>query len=437
MAVQLASAKTSTREGPRATASGEQSLRICLLGYRSHPFSGGQGVYIKYLSKALIEAGHSVDVISGAPYPELDERVGLIRMPSLGLFESEERLSAFRLKFLWNPTELFEWASVMTGGFPEPETFARRAAKYLKARPDDYDIVHDNQCLAYGLLDIEKSGTPLVATIHHPITRDRQIELNAAKNFFYRLLVRRWNSFLHMQGRVIRKLKHVVTVSETSRHDASRGFGVPEEALTVIYNGIDTSEYEPRPNIERNPKRLMATASADAPLKGLRFLLTAYANLLKEDPDLELVVIGEPKPDGETAKLIKKLALDGKITFRRGVTTETVVDLYAEAAIAIVPSLYEGFGLPAGEAMACGVPVISTTGGALPEVVGDAGISVPPGDAQALECAIRDLLRNPALQKTVGEAGKSRIQDLFSWEKVAHELTDYYRGVIEDAHRPV
>ncbi len=434
MAVQLAEDQLSSPALQHAEVGVEAPLRICLLGYRSDPFSGGQGVYIKYLSKALVEAGHSVDVISGAPYPDLDQRVGLIRMPSLGLFESEERFSAFRLNFLWRPTDLFEWCSVLTGGFPEPETFSRRAAQYLKMHRADYDIVHDNQCLAYGLLDIEKSGLPLVATIHHPITKDRDIELAAARNFFFRLLVRRWNSFLHMQGRVIRRLSHVVTVSEQSRRDASKGFGVTEDALTVIYNGIDTDEYQPRPDVTRNPKRLMATASADAPLKGLRFLLIAYANLLKDDDELELVVIGKPKPDGETAKLIQQLSLEGKIDFRRGISTKAVVDLYAEASIAIIPSLYEGFGLPAGEAMACGVPVVSTTGGALPEVVGNAGVSIPPGDADALELAIRSLLDDPERRQTLGARGKARIHELFSWQKVASQLSSYYRKVIADAH---
>lgn len=434
MAVQLAEDQLSSPALQHAEVGVEAPLRICLLGYRSDPFSGGQGVYIKYLSKALVEAGHSVDVISGAPYPDLDQRVGLIRMPSLGLFESEERFSAFRLNFLWRPTDLFEWCSVLTGGFPEPETFSRRAARYLEMHRADYDIVHDNQCLAYGLLDIEKSGLPLVATIHHPITKDRDIELAAARNFFFRLLVRRWNSFLHMQGRVIRKLDHVVTVSEQSRCDASKGFGVSEDTLTVIYNGIDTDEYQPRPDVTRNPKRLMATASADAPLKGLRFLLIAYANLLKADDELELVVIGQPKPDGDTAKLIQELSLGGKIDFRRGISTEAVVDLYAEASIAIVPSLYEGFGLPAGEAMACGVPVVSTTGGALPEVVGDAGLSVPPGDAAALELAIKSLLDDPERRQTLGARGKARIHELFSWQKAASQLSAYYRKVIADAH---
>lgn len=434
MAAKLASAQIAAPSRPPDLAEGTAPLRICLLGYRSHPFSGGQGVYIKYLSKALVEAGHSVDVISGAPYPDLDSRVRLIEMPSLGMFESEERLSAFRFNFFWHPTNLLEWCSIMSGGFPEPETFARRAAAYLKIHGADYDIVHDNQCLAYGLLKIEKH-LPLVATIHHPITRDRDIELAAAKNLFWRILVRRWHGFLRMQRRVIQKLGHVVTVSERSRKDTAIGFGIPEESLTVIYNGIDTEEYSPRPDICRNPKRLMATASADAPLKGLRFLLVAYANLLKEDPELELVVIGEPKPDGDTAKLLTSLDLDGKVRFLRGISTAEVVDLYGEASIAVVPSLYEGFGLPAGEAMACGVPVISTTGGALPEVVGDAGVSVPTADAVALENAIRDLLADDEKRIALGLAGRARIQKLFSWQKVATELTAYYRKVIADAHR--
>lgn len=404
-------------------------LRIAILGYRSHPFGGGQGIYIKYLSKALVEAGHQVDVISGEPYPHLDERVKLIKLPGLNLYENG--LLSLRLKHLRSYANVAEWFSKLTGGFAEPYAFGRRANAYLKEHGHRYDLIHDNQCLAYGMLEIQKRQ-PLVTTLHHPITSDLQLALNACTNPWQRLLVRRWHSFLHMQGKVVRRLRHIITVSQRSQIDIADAFGIQSQAIHLIYNGIDTQEFSPRQDIARNPWRLMATASADQPLKGLRYLIEAYAKLLPSYPQLELLVVGKPREGGPTEQLIKRLGLQGKIQFVSGISTEQLVDYYAEASIAVVPSLYEGFGLPAGEAMACEVPVIAAKGGALPEVVGEAGIQVPTADSDAIAAAVKDLLENPAKREQLAQAGRERIVQQFSWQVAAKTLSQYYLQVLED-----
>jgi len=409
------------------------SLYIALLGYRSQPFGGGQGIYLHYLSKALVDAGHRVDVISGPPYPELDPRVRLIRIPSLDLFV--HGLGSLRPRHLLSVTDMIEWLSKLTGGFAEPYTFGRRVYAYLRRHGGSYDLVHDNQSLSYGVLKLQEAGFPLVTTVHHPITHDRRIALSAARSFSERLLVRRWHSFLRMQGRVIRLLKHVITVSEQSRQDIARDFARPAASVDLIYNGIDTAVFRPHPDIPRRPRRLMATASADAPLKGLRYLIKAYATLLEAYPDLELLVVGRPQPGGRTERLIERLGLGDRIEFASGISTGELVRRYAQATIAVVPSLYEGFGLPAGEAMACEVPVVSTDGGALPEIVGDAGVLVPAADAGALARAIAKLLDDPALRARLGVAGRARITETFSWTVCAEQLVAYYRGVIADADR--
>ncbi len=402
-------------------------LNIALLGYRSHPYSGGQGIYIKYLSKALVDLGHSVDVISGEPYPHLDERVTLIKMPGLNLFENG--LASIRPKHLFSYADSFEWLSKLTGGFAEPYCFGVRVNQYLKKHGKDYDIIHDNQSLSYGMLDIQRR-LPLVTTFHHPITSDLKIALEASNSLREQLLIRRWHSFLRMQTKVVRQLSHIVTVSECSRQDIGKDFGIDSASMALIHNGIDVDEFSPRKNIARKPNRLMATASADQPLKGLRFLLEAYAALLKTYPDLELVVIGKPKVEGETEKLLKSLQISEKVQFVSGVTTERIVTLYAETTIAVVPSLYEGFGLPAGEAMACEVPVVSTNGGALPEVVGDAGIIVEKGNSAFLVEAIAELLDNPEKVRNLGKAGRVRIVEKFSWYVAAKHFTDHYNTII-------
>lgn len=419
---------TGVSGAPALAVAPEQPLRIALLGYRSQPHAGGQGVYIRYLSKALVDAGHTVDVISGPPYPHLDPRVRLITLPSLDLFANGLRsLRPHHLKSLSN---IIEWTSQLTGGFAEPLTFGRRAVKYLRQHGHNYDLIHDNQSLSYGMLEIQRMGLPLVTTVHHPITSDLRIALAAARTWKERMFIRRWHSFLNMQKKVIKQLRNIVTVSDCSRQDIARDFGLQPSGISLAHNGIDIDVFKPVPGVERNPLRLMATCSADAPLKGLRYLLHAYARLLKRYPDLELLLVSKPNPGGKTERLVQQLGLVDKVRFVNGISTEEMVRYYAEAAIAVVPSVYEGFGLPAGEAMACGVPVVSTDGGALPEVVGDAGVIVPAKNVDALVGAISALLQDSQRRAELGARGKQRIEKNFCWQVCARQMTAYYRQVL-------
>lgn len=411
----------------------ERPLKICLLSYRSQPYSGGQGIYIKYLSKALVDRGHSVDVISGEPYPHLDSRIRLIKLSGLNLFESPNHVTALRWHHLKSYTDFFEWFSMLTGGFPEPYTFGRRVVNYFAKNGWHYDILHDNQSLCYGLLKLQKQGIPTICTVHHPITSDLEIALADADSWKLRLLIRRWHSFLRMQKRVIQQLDHVVSVSENSRADIAQAFDIPIDNIDMIYNGIDTEEFSPIPSVQRQNTRIMVTASADAPLKGLDYLLRAMALLRAKYPDLELLIVGKLKGDGETSALIDKLGIRDMLTFVSGISTKKLVEYYASATLTVVPSVYEGFGLPAGEAMACGVPVVSTRGGALPEVVGDAGVLVPIRDAKALASAIDELLVDPVRRNELGNKGRERIVERFSWDVAAAQMTDFYHEVLDDA----
>jgi glycosyltransferase involved in cell wall biosynthesis len=415
-----------------AAPTGRRRLRIALLGYRSQPYGGGQGVYLRYLSKALVEEGHSVDVISGPPYPNLDDRVRLVKLPSLDLFQNG--LRSLRPRHLRSATDMIEWCSKLTGGFAEPYTFGRRAVAYLERHSDQYDLVHDNQSLSYGMLQIQAMGMPLVTTVHHPITSDLRIALQAARSPWERLLIRRWHSFLGMQKKVVRQLRHVVTVSDCSRQDIARDFGLQPAGISLVHNGIDTDVFQPQPAVRRRPWRLMATASADAPLKGVRYLLLAYARLLRRYPDLELLLVSKPQPGGRTERLVRRLHLQDRVRFVSDISTAEMVRYYAEATIAVVPSIYEGFGLPAGEAMACGVPVVSSDGGALPEVVGNAGVVVQAGDADALAEGIAGLLEDPARREQLAEAGRQRILDNFCWRVCARRMSDFYLQVLADAN---
>ena len=424
-----ASADPEARQEQEPVADIQRPLRIALLGYRSNPYSGGQGIYIKYLSKALADLGHQVDVWSGPPYPELDPRVRLREVPSLGMSDKIKRLKEFRLRFLLSPIDTFEYLSTLSGGFPEPYTFGLRLLRSMGAELNDYDIVHDNQSLNYALLRLQKK-IPLVTTIHHPITSDLAIDLQSARNIGHRLLIRRWYTFLRMQKKVVPALRHVLTVSDQSRRDIARAFRLPVEQPDIIFNGIDTDLFRPVPDIRRENNLLMATASADAPLKGLRYLIEALAILRRDRPDLRLLVVGKPKKDGSIERQIRRLGLTDAVDFVHGISTEELVRCYARATLAVVPSLYEGFGLPAGEAMSCGVPLISTRGGALPEVVGDAGMLVPVRDAAAIAAATGRLLQDDGLRQELSEKGRRRIENEFSWQVTARRMQQYYHKAI-------
>ena len=412
-------------------------LRIALLVYRGNPHSGGQGVYVRHLSKELVALGHHVEVFSGPPYPELVPEVPLVKVPSLDLYRAGDPFRVPHPREFHSLADVIEFALMCTAGFPEPLTFGMRVRRVLRDRRGDFDVVHDNQCLANGILGLVADGFPVVATVHHPITVDRDLELAHATSPIRRLTLRRWFGFLRMQIRVVRKLPRIITVSESSKRDIAEQLGVRLDRMTVVPVGVDQTHFRPLPHIARVPGRIMTTASADVPMKGLVPLLEAVAKVRTERP-VELVVVGRPREGSIIPATIERLGLEGAVEFVGGVDHDRIVELYAEAEVAVVPSLYEGFSLPAIEAMACGVPLVATTGGALPEVVGrhdDTALLVPPGDSGALAAAMSRLLDDPALRTRIGTAGRARVFERYTWAATAEGTVAQYRAELEAAAR--
>lgn len=414
-------------------ASDDRPLRIALLAYRGKPHCGGQGVYVRHLAKALVDLGHSVEVFGGQPYPELDERITLTKLPSLDIYNEyfPMRMPGFWELKHW--TDFLEVGAFSLGTFPEPMAFSMRAWDKLKHRRADFDLVHDNQSLGYGLLAIQRMGLPVIATVHHPITVDRRMEMEHATSLYKKLTLRRWYAFTDMQTRVASRLARVITVSENSFKDIAHDHHIDPDRMRVVPVGVDPDLFLPVPGITRTPGMLITTASADVAMKGLRYLLEAVAKLRTERPEVTLTVIGRPKEGGKSARTIAELGLDDVITFVSGVTDQRIVELYSEAEAAVVPSLYEGFSLPAIEAMSCAVPLVATTGGAIPEVVGPDGVtaySVPPGDSGALAAKIAWVLDNPDAAATVGQAGRQRVIDLWSWRHTAEKTVEQYRALL-------
>ena len=363
----------------------------------------------------------------------LDPEIRLSQIPCLDLYNPEDPFRVPSLQELRNPINLIEWLGVSSMGFPEPFTFGLRAYLFLRDQFDRYDIIHDNQSLSYGVWAIKKF-VPTVATIHHPVTVDRDIAIKAVSAWWKKAKHMRWYSFIGMQKRVSRTFSHIITVSECARKDISREFKIPENRFRVVPNGINTDLFYPLEGVQREPNRIIVTNSADTPLKGLYYLLQGIA-VLKQSHPIQLVVIGTPKKNGGITKLIRKLDIGALVRFTGRISNAEFRRQYARATLAVVPSVYEGFGLPVGEAMACGVPVISTTGGALPEVVGDAGLLVSPADPAALTHAIKTLLDNPEYAAALGRAGFERVANHFTWEKAAEKTVAAYREVICDHGR--
>ena len=409
-------------------------LRIAYLTYRGKPHVGGQGVYTRHLTKALVDLGHHVEVFGGQPYPLLDPRVQLHQLPSLDIFNDAH---PGRFPAYW---EINDWpnfvesAQFLKGTFGEPRSFSIRAHRALKTRVNDFDIVHDNQCLGYGILKIEKI-IPTIVTLHHPITKDRKLEMEHTPTWWKRKAIGRWYSFVEMQGKVASKMPRVVVVSKNSIDDIHTDMKVSLDRMRLVPVGVDHELFSPKPSMQRKPGHMITTASADVALKGLSYLLEALAKL-RTEREVHLTIIGKPR-EGANADLIRSLGLEDCITHVSGVTDERIVELYAEAELAVVPSLYEGFSLPAIEAMATGTCLVATTGGALPEVTGvdnDTVLSCPAGDAEALAAAIRRGLDSKELRDRIGAAGRARVVERWSWRHCAALTVDQYKEVLSMPH---
>ena len=354
-------------------------MRIAMLSYRSKPHCGGQGIYLRHLSRELVA--------------------------------------------------LEEFATMCVAGFPEPKTFSSRVARLLRERAADFDIAHDNQVLGYGMLDIEQQ-LPLITTLHHPITFDRRIDIAQTRNPWRKFTLSRWYGFLRMQGRVARAARHIMTPSETSKRDIAADFGVDPARMQVILLGVDDG-FVP-PSLPRVPGRILAMASADAPMKGIATLLEAFAKL-RTERDVELLLVTKPQPGGRTEKLIDKLSIGDAVRFVHGVSEAELVELMGSAEVACVPSLYEGFSLPTAELMACATPLIVSRAGAIPEVVGPDGLCadlVTPGDVGELTAALAALLDDPERRAEMGRAGRRRVEEMFSWRAGAATVAAAYEDVI-------
>ena len=405
-------------------------MKICLLCNRGNMYCGGQGVYLYYLSRELHRLGHEVHAIVGPPYPQLAEGVIEHRVENLNLFEfGFPKQDPFKI---FTPLNLYDIAVTRVGKFPEMFTFSFRAYDKLRQIMGEhkFDIIHDNQTLGYGNILMKSLGVPVVATIHHPLPIDKKTDLPYIHSIKGRLRRILFYPFF-MQHMAAAAMDRVITVSEDAAGEIHNSFKVPYKKMRVVYNGIDIEMFRPRPEIQKERGRIIVVSNTSDRKKGVLYLLRAMRELRKE-MDVKLTIVDRGLPDNEyTPAIVERCGLNGSVEFTGRITTEELAKRYCTAEVAVVPSLYEGFGFPAAEAMSCGLPVVSTTAGALPEVVDDkSGILVPPGDHMAIAEAVKRLMGDEALRQRMGAAGRARVERLFSWEEAVKKIIDVYQEVI-------
>jgi len=406
-------------------------LRVALLTYRGNRFSGGQGVYVRQLSRALSDLGHHVEVLSAQPYPEVDARVRLTEVPSLDLYRED---NPFRFPA---ESELKDWIDEMefkimfSGHYPEPLTFSYRARRLLRERVQDFDIVHDNQCLGTGITEMQEDGHTVLATIHHPLAVD--LELARQRGSEVAAAAERWYDFMVMQGEVARSMPLVLTVSETARRDIVEKMGLVDTRMRVTPLGVDREVFRPRPDVAVEPGRVFTMASANVPLKGLDSLLQALVLVRRQVPAAHLVVVSHAWEDTAIPVRIEELGLTGAVQRVKDLTDEQLGHAYSRSEVAVVPSQYEGFSLPAVQAMASGVALVATTAGALPEVTGDDGttaVLVAPDRPALLADAIVALLQDPAMRQRIAAAALERAIAQYDWARCAERTVGAYRELL-------
>jgi glycosyltransferase involved in cell wall biosynthesis len=412
-------------------------MKICLLTYRGNPYCGGQGVYAAELGGALARRGHEVHAVTGPPYPPPVDGIRWHRVPGLNLLDGPEPypppeapLSAFE------PLRLYERAAAALGVFPEMTAFSVRAFWAVRRlmRRHRFDILHDNQTLGWGLLPLKHLGAPLVATIHHPLTVDRARGFDEPSGFGARWRMTVFHPIL-MQGYVARRIAPIVTVSEASRARIAADFRVPPERIRLVYNGVDTGRFRPRPDVARVPGRVLYVGNLEDRNKGGRFLLEAAARF---HPRARLVVATSAlAPQSWVLPEIERLGIAQRIDLRLHLDAGQLAELYASAEVGVCSSLFEGFGFPAAEAMASGLPLVAAAGGALPEVVGDAGVLVPVADGAALAAAVNALLDDPPRRERLGRAARRRALERFQWDDAARRMEQVYAEALGgESRRP-
>jgi glycosyltransferase involved in cell wall biosynthesis len=419
-------------------------MRILFLLHQGNMFSGGQGVYTSQVTRELARLGHDVHLIVGPPWPDTDPAVTVHRVPSYSVYRLLETQRMWFYGRPWrsffHPLNAYELATSRAGQFSVMSAFSWRAYMAWRdlQREHNFDIVHDVQSLGYGSLMIRASGMPMVANIHHPLSIDRANQVRQAGTVGLKMRKALFYPFF-MQEVVARRMNRIITGSYNSRESVRDAFALRDGQISVVHDGVDTRVFRPL-ELPRRASGLLYVGNSDDRNKGARYLIEATALLRDRGIDFHLTFVDRAGAEA-APRMVAARGLDDRVTFINrdraaaglGRLSEAeLARVYNEAQILVSPSLYEGFGLPAAEAMACGTPVVATTAGAFPEVIaaGETGILVAPGDSVALADAIAGLLGDPDRRIAMGAAGVERINAQFSWHACAERTVAVYEDVL-------
>ena len=410
---------------PPARGSGAPLRIVCPTYWYPQHATDTQATYVHDINRHLVRRGHQVTVVtpgspSLAPHDSFDG-VEVVRFP-MALPEdltyghvAQSRVSRLgKLARLVVMTEYLE---------------AQYATTLTAARARHADVIHAHWAIPTGpaaIMAARRLRLPCVITMHGG---DVYVNPEQGYDFPTRWYVRpalRWT---------LRHAQALTAITEDCRQHALRA-GAPEQAVRIVFNGTDLRRFSPDPSGSKpvDPRfgpRMIFACRQLFPRKGIRFLIEAVAQLTPRFPDLHLVLAGDGFERADLVRLAEQLGIADRVTFLGWVPNTALPPYYRAAAISVIPSLEEGFGIPAAEAMGCETAVVATDAGGLPEVVehGVTGLVVPRGDAGALAGAIAELLDDPARRQQMGLAGRARALRHFDWDRTAEQLEDVYRAI--------
>ena len=405
-----------------------KKLKIGLLSYRSDPFSGGQGIYIKNVSEALQNRGHEITIFSGNPLPIVSNKIKVVEINTPGYFETFNSFERFKIFQAQEKTrlDLWDFIETFTGTFTEPIFFGDRLLQNTEfaKTADSYDVFHDNQSISNYPDSVNKK---LITTLHHPIHVDRDIDLENESSFLRKLAIKRWYSFLNFQKKNLKKVKKIISPSKSSKKDICHYFQYPAEQISVIWNGIDLADCKFHQRTSFNSE-FVTIISSDVPMKNLRNILKALYLLKNDGLDAKLTIIGDLRDDNK--KLINDLDLNDLVSFRRKLPRNELIKILNASDIGIAASSYEGFGFPLVEMIATGLPVIVSDKASLPELAGEAGLKFNSDDVSDLKEKMKELIKNHTLREKLANNSKVRRDAFFGWDEYAKKLEDLFEEII-------
>lgn len=421
----------------------ERKLRIAFVAYRGNMNSGGQGIYLWFLAREMARLGHDVHVLVGPPYPDEMPWATVERLPNEQFWakwvleQYDQIVPRERPLRVLSPLSFYELAASRIGFLPEPFAFSvrafRRMADLLRAGRR-FDIVHDVQCLGYGLLGLKALGLPVVTTVHHPLTVDRRASFVRDETFKDAVGTMKFYP-IGMQGFVARRLDTVFTSSEVSARQIARDFRVRPERLRNVRNGLDVELFSPDPAVAKADRTLLCVGRSTDPNKGIRTLIRSLAKL---PADVRLTLVDDDSPDNQVRAWAREVGVEDRLRLTGRVESAELIRLYRAAEVVVVPSRYEGFGLPAVEAMACGTPVVATRAGALAEVIEQTGggLLAERDDPDSIAARVGELLASGERRALLAKRGRERVVERYAWPRVAAATANVYAELVARRGRP-